>query len=70
MKQHIYSDNMISLDKLLLCLKNSNKIIFGDLSFDALQILCNKINVNISDNIVSYMEFLDKLILLFHENCD
>jgi len=70
MKQYIDSKNMISLDKLLLCLRNSNKIIFGNLSFNALQILCNKINVNICDNIISYTELLDNLILLFHENCN
>ena len=45
MKQYIDSDNMISLDKLLLCLRNSNKIIFGDLSINTLKILCNKINI-------------------------
>jgi len=70
MKQYIDSNNLISLDKLLLCLKNSNKIIFGDLSSDALKILCNKLDVSIFDKFVSYVEFLDNLILLFYENCN
>ena len=70
MKQYIDSNDMISLNKLLLCLRNSNNIIFGDLSISTLEILCKKINVNIFDNIVNYGEFLDNLILLFHENCN